>query len=540
MYDPNVQRNTQEAGYIEHSKLVKNLFAVYPHLAKSYTPTDKRTNRFVKRQQHWMKKGFHEKVAFDKTVYEFKDQIDQQRKSAQLLKEIATSNRARSFMDEYEQLAEYEGRLKVKRLSTDLPKYIRSLPQMAQFQIPSSFNSWEKMSYVFKSQEGKLDKSEKLTENEEYFKKAKRLLDVHYEKVNDIDGLRGLSDELILWNARDAYRGVRKNSKQLFKFLLDAGAVVRDDGQLDLSGIENTELKETLKNNPVVNEILNSQGDFSEKRKARQMPVELEESFDQNVGLGKPVLFTEKNPYQQNITKEEKESIESEETRIQRLKGVYHKAKEGSNHYIEKGLYNAINIHQKAIDKLRVVRRHIDQNLFAQEMELTYEPHAQMSPEDFLLDKNIDLDMMNTFLNLSEREVVRTESSKLDYETIKKLLQPKEIIENTVPIGFENDHSVKQRDISLQLETSEFSLYAEQTEKEGAELAEEEEIVGEEDIDMLYTDDFRDEETVDMPPPEPDGKRRKGKQKTKKEIKDLQMRKARLQSALSRLAKKKE
>lgn len=487
-----------------------------------------------------MRKGFHERVAFDKTVSEFKDQIEQQRRSATLLKEVAANNRARSFMDEYEQLAEYEGRLKVKRLATDLPKYLKSLPQFAQFEIPSALNSWEKMSFRFKNQESEPEIRKKTDDKEVYFNKAKRLLEAHYEKANDLDGLRGLSDDLILWNARDAYRDVKKNAKELFKALLRAGATIREDGQLDLSRIANPELRETLKSSTVLKEILNSQGEIEDLRRSHQLPEELEESFQGDIGLGKPVLFSNKDPYKQNISKEDKDSIESEEARIQRLKGVYRQAKEVSNLYIEKGFSNTIKLHQRAVEKLRVVRRQLDQNLFAHNMELTFEPHAtQMTTEEFLLDKDLDLDMMNTFLSLPEREVVRTEAGKLDYDTIKKLITPQVIVENTVPVGYEHDYSVKQREVWLNLEAEEYSLEAEPkeaeivTNDEGVELLDE-------DIDMLYTDDFRDEETADMPLPEPEGKRRKGRAKTKKEIKDLQMRKAKLQSALSKLAKRKE
>jgi hypothetical protein len=535
-----VVRDTLDPSYKEHSRLVRSLFTAYPHLAKSFDPADKRVNRFVKRQQHWMRKGFHERVAFDKTVTEFKDQIEHQRRSATLLKEVAGNNRARSFMDEYEQLAEYEGRLKVKRLATDLPKYLKSLPEFSQFQIPNALNSWEKMSFRFKNREGDLAVNGNIDDKELYFIKAKKLLEAHYEKANDLDGLRGLSDQLILWNARDAYRDVKKNAKQLFKALLEAGATIREDGQLDLSRVQNAELRETLKTSPVLKEILNSQGEIQDLRRGHQLPEELEESFRKDIGLGKPVLFSKKDPYKQNISKEDKESIETEEDRIQRLKGVYKQAKEYSNLYIEKGFLNTVNLHKHAVDKLRVVRRHLDQNLFAHNMEVTFEPHVtQMKTEDFLLDKDLDLDMMNTFLSLPEREVVRTEAGKLDYDTIYKLITPQDIIENTVPVGYETDNSVKQREVWLNLEAEEFSLEAEPkqaeivTNEEGLEILDA-------DIDMLYTDDFRDEENADMPLPEPEGKRRKGRAKTKKEIKDLQMRKAKLQSALSKLAKSKE
>ena len=540
VYDPSVTREALDPSYQEHSRLVRSLFKVYPHLAKAYDPSDKRVNRFVKRQQHWMRKGFHERVAFDKTVSEFKDQIDEQRRSATLLKEVATNNRARSFMDEYEQLAEYEGRLKVNRLATDLPKYLKSLPQFAQFELPSAFNSWEKMNFRFKNQEGESAIREKMSDKYVYFMKAKRLLEAHYEKANDLDGLRGLSDDLILWNARDAYRDVKKNAKNLFKALLEAGATIREDGQLDLSRIENVDIRETLKNNTALKEILDSQGEIETLRKGNQLPDELEESFRKDIGLGKPVLFSKKDPYKQNIYREDAESVETEEARIQRLKGVYREAKENSNLYIEKGFLNTLKLHKRAVEKLRVVRRQLDQSLFTHNMEVTFEPHVtEMKPEDFLLDKDMDLDMMNTFLTLPEREVVRTEAGKLDYDTIKKLITPQEIVENTVPVGYESDFGVKQRSVWLNLEAEEYSLEAESKEPETPTNEEEMEIL-EEDIDMLYTDDFRDEETADMPLPEPEGKRRKGRAKTKKEIKDLQMRKAKLQSALSKLAKKKE
>lgn len=41
-----------------------------------------------------------------------------------MLYEIRNSTSVRRFLDYYQEVAEYEGRLKVKRLENDLPKYL--------------------------------------------------------------------------------------------------------------------------------------------------------------------------------------------------------------------------------------------------------------------------------------------------------------------------------------------------------------------------------------------------------------------------------
>ena len=81
--------------------------------------------QFVRKQRDLIRKGYTENAAFRKVEEEMGNEFKREKEEARILKGLAHNNRARSYFAYAQQLAEYEGRMKVERLDRDLSKFVR-------------------------------------------------------------------------------------------------------------------------------------------------------------------------------------------------------------------------------------------------------------------------------------------------------------------------------------------------------------------------------------------------------------------------------
>ena len=82
---------------------------------------------FVKKQRDLMKKGYSEIKSFEMVEEEIGKNINQQKDELRILRGLALNTYgSQSYSDRFQQIAELESSLKVKRLERDMPKYLRS------------------------------------------------------------------------------------------------------------------------------------------------------------------------------------------------------------------------------------------------------------------------------------------------------------------------------------------------------------------------------------------------------------------------------
>lgn len=74
-----------------------------------------------------MKKGYSEIKAFEVVEEELGKTLNQQKEELRILRGLAINTYgSQSYSDRFQQIAELESSLKVKRLERDMPKYLRS------------------------------------------------------------------------------------------------------------------------------------------------------------------------------------------------------------------------------------------------------------------------------------------------------------------------------------------------------------------------------------------------------------------------------
>jgi len=79
---------------------------------------------FIERQTKLIDKGYSENKAFEIVESELASKFETQRDENRILRGFALNNRARSYLNYSQQLAEAEGRAKVQQLDRDLAKYM--------------------------------------------------------------------------------------------------------------------------------------------------------------------------------------------------------------------------------------------------------------------------------------------------------------------------------------------------------------------------------------------------------------------------------
>lgn len=80
---------------------------------------------FISTQKKYMNNGFTEEKAFELTERDFAKVLQKEKFEKSLIEGLATSNRARSLMTEYEQQAEFEARQKIKQIQREEGRYRR-------------------------------------------------------------------------------------------------------------------------------------------------------------------------------------------------------------------------------------------------------------------------------------------------------------------------------------------------------------------------------------------------------------------------------
>lgn len=80
---------------------------------------------FIQKQKKYVSEGFTEEKAFELTERDMAKVLQKEKYEKSIVEGLATSNRARSLMGYYEQMAEYEARQKIKQIQREEGRYKR-------------------------------------------------------------------------------------------------------------------------------------------------------------------------------------------------------------------------------------------------------------------------------------------------------------------------------------------------------------------------------------------------------------------------------
>ena len=406
------------------------------------------------RQIRWMDKGYTEDVAFAKTEEELSQNMVEARSHAAMLYEIGTSTSMRSYMDYYEQVAEYEGRLKVKQMARDIPKFLRSTQEFSVFSETPQINEWERMTQKFSAKEDSPpDKS--------FLSKVKHLTEFANEKANKYDGIQGLSDSMIMWTARDAYRHLKKTSKGLVEELTELGVKLDENSELDVSAVSNKDLQQALKLNPMISAVFKQ--DFTARYPETHAEPEVQTTEAYGSTAVPEIKWASQNPYKQSLGMLKAGEVESKEERIERLKRLWHKGRKNNNED------DQFKLQQDAVKALRAVRMRLDQAMVEHGQEPVFPKNREYTKEELMITHKVDVERMSKFLATEKQKLFETEVDQEEYAEIEKMIEPMTIVENLEPIGYDKNMGSIRRAKDIDEESSE---------EEGSEEEEEEEEEG--------------------------------------------------------------
>jgi hypothetical protein len=81
---------------------------------------------FILKQKDLIKKGYSELKAFEMVEAEVASVIDKHRDEARILRGVALDSHAYSYLDRFQEIAELESQLKIRKLERDMPKFLRA------------------------------------------------------------------------------------------------------------------------------------------------------------------------------------------------------------------------------------------------------------------------------------------------------------------------------------------------------------------------------------------------------------------------------
>ncbi len=265
---------------------------------------------FVKKQRELMKKGYSEIKAFEVVEEELGKTLNQQKEELRILRGLAINTYgSQSYSDRFQQIAELESSLKVKRLERDMPKYLRSqedwkkelekqeaeelgedrsferqsiedlLNYEAQtaFKHPDPVKEYEPVLYEIVNDPVAANKErEGLTSIQEGFlDRTERLLQIFHQRSHIHDGLKNLSDKEVIRKVREAPTKLKKSAQTFLKKLKKFGVKLDDNGNVDYSAISDQHIITELKKNDSLVRLTLMQADleFEYPQKLEKMKV---------------------------------------------------------------------------------------------------------------------------------------------------------------------------------------------------------------------------------------------------------------------------
>ena len=249
---------------------------------------------FIEKQKKLIDQGYSENKSFEIVEEEMSKIFDKQKEENRILRGFALNNRARSYMNYAQQLAEMEGRAKVTQLERDISKFIREENRWTEllqgpddnesdmienrssminerlkkleygreniedyFAMNSSPTTgknkndpthYEPATYQIVKDRRDMRNSESLFEMQSGFvKRSERLLELHKQRSFINDGLKGLSDNEIVQKTREVPTRLKKNMKSLVKKLEKYNVRLNDDGSVNYKGVPFPHVVKSLK-----------------------------------------------------------------------------------------------------------------------------------------------------------------------------------------------------------------------------------------------------------------------------------------------------
>jgi hypothetical protein len=253
---------------------------------------------FVEKQMKLMENGFSESKAFEIVEKKMSDKLQKQRDENRILRGFALNNRARSYLNYSQQLAEIEGRAKVQQLDRDLNKYLyqeqrwddlaldygtlnenqkkliedrghiisekfknldytretleeyfSQYAHTKRAEYPIHPKNYEPVLYQIIKDPNDMNERESLVDIQHGFvRRTEFLLKAHKHRATLTDGLKGLSDGELIQKMREVPTRIKKNAKSLVKKLEKLNVTLKEDGSVDYSKVPYEHVVRSLQN----------------------------------------------------------------------------------------------------------------------------------------------------------------------------------------------------------------------------------------------------------------------------------------------------
>lgn len=289
-------------------------------------------SHFVQKVHQYKKQGYNDYKAFEMVGKELEAVIQKQAEEQRILRGVAIDNGAYSYLDRVQQIAELESRLKMQRLERDMPKflraqraYIESFEQLQRQQDEDSARSHNMTTSEFLGQIGEkaMDKNEEyeytpervedmMRKQFDFYKEAKyekyepvlyqiikdpreladresltqthdrfldktqKILQIHHQRSHIHDGLRHLNDNDIVQKVREAPTQLKRKAKSFLKKLRKFGAKLNDEGELDLTDVQEDNVRKYFEKNASLVRLTLMQADleFEYPQKLEKMKIQ--------------------------------------------------------------------------------------------------------------------------------------------------------------------------------------------------------------------------------------------------------------------------
>lgn len=307
----------------------------------------------------------------------------------------------------------------LKRRSVDPDSY-----QLRDEEVDIPNENYEENEGYHAFQENELDSYRDDANN---FKlKAKRLIKIHHEKVNNYDGLNGLTSTLTKFKDAKYDKVLPKMQNDIVKKLVSLGVRLNKRNELVLTHVKSESLRKSLENNPTIKLLL------TESFVNSVIPVtpsQIDEFSEPEEGPIEPprVIYDSQDPYQQIYGRLPLNQFEPHEDRVERLKRMW------NNLIFEvKPIDSQLELQNLAVEAMRKVRIRTDQILVSQNKTALFPPNQDLSKKDLLLTHNFDIDKMILYLNLSPHRDL-TERESIELMEIQKIIKNHTIYEKLEP-----------------------------------------------------------------------------------------------------------
>lgn len=421
-------------------------------------------DRFVNLQLNYMKQGFNEEKAFELVERDMSENLQQEKFERGLFEGTTISNRTRSLMNVYEQMAEFEAVQKVNRLERELPGFVRQEQDLQENlrkvlaeqeatgastkERVSADNLYEPVSYMTSNM--KREQNDQAI-RESFVNRSEKILNYFQSLAETKHNLSYLDDKEFILKIKETPQKLKDHLRTLSKKLDKYNIKLNKDGKIDYNDLKDKNiLNFVLKNQRLINICLLCKDlDFEiphksfqeDIRRSIEYEIQLEEQKLKNLENSKISFENWKKTVKTNLEfdneflEEKYQYLETLEEKEERLRKIWINSKKNliDSKTFEKNK-NFLKINKEIIELIKSLRIKIDQNLLKNKKHPVFGTnYRHVSFDEFMVDADIEFHKIKKFL-LKSPEVLKNDPEiGFKYQSLVENLKRKVLIEKSSP-----------------------------------------------------------------------------------------------------------